>query len=711
MSKKILITIGILIIAVTLFGKYPQESELGNIHDPSIDELALEELFGIPRHNNWFSFVGKGDDQNLYGLYGNFQYHYGRKASIIVKRFPDNEIICHLSFDWRKESGKRFDGEKIVYWAPSSLEEDYIKYTIHDNSYELEANCGSTYINLVFQKEVSFWYNKARPAEVYPDCEIAGIEEVSKATGYLLTEGKRINLTGLGHSEHFFNKGNIVQKIKEYGNEWWMPFRFDEVQGIFVVFGDYRDAGLLIDGEYIIPSSFDYFVDKENRKIRIVADTPKGTLDIIHHIFGNIGAEYLATSTGKLDGRELTNGFGWIEHVNSHKLIVKPETIKEKVKEKLLNLEREIKAKANELYLTETYLLYKKAKNFYLKGDYKNAEFAVNKAFESLKNADKLDLALSHSHINDRPKFEDELPREYPTFPEWYFMGGNARDEKGNYFSFWFSQTQTMATVFVGINNETLFDFKKEAKRKVEIKDDVIIISSNFQDGFLRMRIHQDKRNLEFSYDGYKIILNTISRGIPLWHGKEKGQMVGFAEYMHFGGFDDPVEIKGIMEKDGRRIYEFEGYGDYEHSWADLPRTESYETWICVNTPEFYGIFLLTASCDKKTIFGKSGRIGFTLTNESFRADEFEVVDLEYPRIIKLRGKFKEGEFEITMKSYYLQSPGWIIKHPYMLVEGKVIKGNSTMKLKGYGFLELGRCFTSDDPLAQKKSKTKVTSN
>jgi len=275
MSKKILITIGILIIAVTLFGKYPQESELGNIHDPSIDELALEELFGIPRHNNWFSFVGKGDDQNLYGLYGNFQYHYGRKASIIVKRFPDNEIICHLSFDWRKESGKRFDGEKIVYWAPSSLEEDYIKYTIHDNSYELEANCGSTYINLVFQKEVSFWYNKARPAEVYPDCEIAGIEEVSKATGYLLTEGKRINLTGLGHSEHFFNKGNIVQKIKEYGNEWWMPFRFDEVQGIFVVFGDYRDAGLLIDGEYIIPSSFDYFVDKENRKIRIVADTPK----------------------------------------------------------------------------------------------------------------------------------------------------------------------------------------------------------------------------------------------------------------------------------------------------------------------------------------------------------------------------------------------------------------------------------------------------
>jgi len=54
----------------------------------------------------------------------------------------------------------------------------------------------------------------------------------------------------------------------------------------------------------------------------------------------------------------------------------------------------------------------------------------------------------------------------------------------------------------------------------------------------------------------------------------------------------------------------------------------------------------------------KNGRIGFTLNNESFRADEFEVVDLDYPRIIKFKGKFEKGEFEITMKSYYLQSPG-----------------------------------------------------
>ena len=124
------------------------------------------------------------------------------------------------------------------------------------------------------------------------------------------------------------------------------------------------------------------------------------------------------------------------------------------------------------------------------------------------------------------------------------FHRGNAKDEQGNYFSFWFSQTQSVIHAFVGVNDETLFSFKKEAKREVEIKDNIVIISSNFQDGFLRMRIYRDKRNLEFSYNAYRIILNTIPRGIPLWHGREKGQMVGFADYMHFGGFDDPVKIK-----------------------------------------------------------------------------------------------------------------------------------------------------------------------
>jgi len=32
-----------------------------------------------------------------------------------------------------------------------------------------------------------------------------------------------------------------------------------------------------------------------------------------------------------------------------------------------------------------------------------------------------------------------------------------------------------------------------------------------------------------------------------------------------------------------------------------------------------------------------------------------------------------------------------------MFVEGKVRKRNSTMRLKGYGFLELGRCFIPGD--------------
>ena len=101
------------------------------------------------------------------------------------------------------------------------------------------------------------------------------------------------------------------------------------------------------------------------------------------------------------------------------------------------------------------------------------------------------------------------------------FHRGNAKDEQGNYFSFWFSQTQSVIHAFVGVNDETLFSFKKESKREVEIKDNIVIISSNFQNGFLRIRIYQDKRNLGFSYNAYMIILNTIPRGISGMAGKK----------------------------------------------------------------------------------------------------------------------------------------------------------------------------------------------
>jgi len=48
--------------------------------------------------------------------------------------------------------------------------------------------------------------------------------------------------------------------------------------------------------------------------------------------------------------------------------------------------------------------LIREPRNIYLKGDYDKAEFTADKAFEALKNADKLDFALSHSYISDRPK-------------------------------------------------------------------------------------------------------------------------------------------------------------------------------------------------------------------------------------------------------------------------------------------------------------------
>jgi hypothetical protein len=340
MNKKILITLGVLVIFVVLVcyelipvydtDKPLQENpqDLGNIHKPSIEELALEELHGIPRFNCWYNFVGKGSDEKLYAFHGTFahdDFRYG-KAWLTLKVFSEPEptgFFTHPSLSWKRT----FDGETIVYLA-SGENGCYFKYTIYRDTYLVEsvikADCQNInmkghrniFIRISFHRETSFWYNKGQIAKIYPDCVIAGIEETSKAEGYIIIDGERVDVSGLGHGEHFFNNGNIVPKIRQYGNEFWMPFRFDEVQGFFVVFGDYKDAGLLIDDEYIIPSSFDYFPDSKKRTVRVIADTPKGKLDVTYYLSGNIKAQNFGISTGKLDGKDLTNGFGWVEHIN-----------------------------------------------------------------------------------------------------------------------------------------------------------------------------------------------------------------------------------------------------------------------------------------------------------------------------------------------------------------------------------------------------------
>lgn len=339
MNKKILITIGILgLFAVLVYCKLipiynidkPLEKnpqDLGNIHKASIEELALDKVYGIPRFNCWYNFVGKGNDGKSYAFHGSFAHDDSRykKAWLSFNTYSELDPIgffTHPSFAWERT----FDGEKITYLA-SGENDCYFKYTIYEDTYSIEslikADCQNInmkdyqniFINVNFHKEVSFWYNKGQIAKIYSDCEIAGIEEVSKAEGHIIIDGKRINVSGLGHSEHFFNKGDIVPKIRQYGNEFWMPFRFDEVQGFFVIFGDYKDAGLAINGEYIIPSSFDYFLDSKRKTVRIIADTNKGELDITYHISGNINAQNFGISTGKLGGENLTNGFGWIEHI------------------------------------------------------------------------------------------------------------------------------------------------------------------------------------------------------------------------------------------------------------------------------------------------------------------------------------------------------------------------------------------------------------
>ena len=162
--------------------------------------------------------------------------------------------------------------------------------------------------------------------------------------------------------------------------------------------------------------------------------------------------------------------------------------------------------------------------------------------------------------------------------------------------------------------------------------------------------------------------------------------MVRFGETGYFGGFDDAIEISGTIKKDSEILYEFEGYGDYERSWGVNPWAGFKETWTCVNTAEFYGIFLLTHSTKTGKVCANTARIGFPKTNETYKVDNFSVEDIDLPQVLRIQGNFKNGGFDFKIDAYNIYEGHKLIqRRPYGILEGEAKKGNETIKLNGYG--------------------------
>jgi hypothetical protein len=296
--------------------------DLGKIRKATLEEIGQLEMAGIPRWNYWFNFSGKGDDGKQYAAYACVNYH-GTGALVpgvmFVLSMEDNGTKL-MDGSLKVIPTRKQEKDRLVFTAKEG--DKSLVYSIYKEKVIIDYKSSEYSVNLELSTLYSFWYNKGiQPVNVLPNTPSAGFEQPGPAKGTIAMGGKTIQVTGGGELENYFCGGKTGADYRtsliKYGNEWWVPFNSDQLSGIFVVTGPYKDAGLFINGKYVIPSEFQILQGEPNKTFTIAAKTSEGDLEITCNLWGMNPKLYecWGTVTGTFKGAQLTNGNCWLEHV------------------------------------------------------------------------------------------------------------------------------------------------------------------------------------------------------------------------------------------------------------------------------------------------------------------------------------------------------------------------------------------------------------
>jgi hypothetical protein len=294
-------------------------ADLGNIHKATIKDLQAMEFLGIPRWNYWFNFVGKADDGTLYMAYAYINHHGTGK-------FVPPAVFTYST---EKDSGKftkiKFTGEPKLIDTKDSRTwllndgDNQLTYILKDGKIEVKYKSPDIAIDLALTTKFSFWYNKGvTPPEFLPGASMAGFEEPGFAEGSFVIKGQKILVKGFGESENLSCGGTDYRSgLIKYGNEWWVTFNSDQVAGLVIFGGKYKDAGLFIEGKYVIPSSIKIVPIEANKSFTMVLQTSAGEVSLSFYCWGWDPSlyEHWATCDGTFKGKPITNGYAWLEHI------------------------------------------------------------------------------------------------------------------------------------------------------------------------------------------------------------------------------------------------------------------------------------------------------------------------------------------------------------------------------------------------------------
>jgi len=297
-------------------------ADLGKVHKATLADIKTMSFYDVPRWNYWFNFVGTGSDGNKYMAYA-YVNHHGTGKIVLPIVFAMSSSV----------DPKKIDKVNFNTLPVYKEEKDRITYTVTEGGKSLVYSVADGRISIAYKDatrsvdaavatKYSFWYNKnVDYALILPGSPMAGFEETGKAEATFVLDGKKITAKGFGESENLFCGGakgaDYRTALIKYGNEWWVPFWTEEAEGIFVMTGSYKDAGVHIGGKYMIPSDFKVTPIEANTSFRIDAKTPAGDLSLTFTMWGWDPPlyEHWGTVEGTLAGKKLSSGYCWLEHI------------------------------------------------------------------------------------------------------------------------------------------------------------------------------------------------------------------------------------------------------------------------------------------------------------------------------------------------------------------------------------------------------------
>jgi hypothetical protein len=334
----------------------------------------------------------------------------------------------------------------------------------------------------------------------------------------------------------------------------------------------------------------------------------------------------------------------------------------------------------------------------------------------------------SNSWIMDEPDLEDEIPLIHrgTTKQWWGFYGITYTEDRSHELLLdfnilwrgtgWVSFTIDGDQYYFKQENNPSWDPSESETFLLKLSPTVHLELNWYPGGYRVFNISSSER---------KLVIESWSRGIPLWHARTEDEMVVYRETIdgsptYLAGFGDCISIKATLTTSNETLT-FSGAGMYGRAWTKGAVGDAYYKAVFVSHPEFYIQVIHTDGPYTGQVLLHAGRIGFPERGLFYRFDNFTYWDSGPEGLAQyytVTGTFEGGEVYLTgEKIGYLRVPS---HHGYLQWNGTVTINGETIKVAydafgsgeiWYDFLDLkpAEFIISDLSISPSKAKVEET--